>query len=68
MPVLKLSQIAGFDFDKKTALIKTGRTYTDQIGRVHLVHEVEPISDDEIQAIFDAWQRQKSINESYGFK
>lgn len=68
--MLRLSNIAGFDFEKKVVLIKTGKFITNYGGYELLipqaVHEIQSISDDEMQAIFDAWQKQKLINEEYG--
>lgn len=67
--MLKLSNVAGFDFEKKIVLIKTTRMYFNpKCKRYDPVHEVLNLSDDEMQAIFDTWQKQKSINEAYGIK
>ena len=66
--MLKLSQIAGFNFEKKAVLIKTKKMYFDiECKRYKPAYEIQPLSEDEMQAIFDAWQKQKSINEEYGF-
>lgn len=67
--MLKLSNVAGFDFEKKVVLIKTGKTYRTILSpEIKELYEIETLSDDEMQTIFDAWQKQKSINEGYGIR
>lgn len=64
--MLKLSNVAGFDFEKKVVLIKTTRTiFNNECKKFDKVYIVEPISDDEMQAMWDAFMKQRSINEEY---
>lgn len=64
--MLKLSNVAGFDFEKKVVLIKTTRMYFNpECKRYENVYETERLTDDEMQVIFDAWEKQRSINEEY---
>lgn len=64
--MLRLDKIAGFDFEKKSVLIRTSRTFfNNECKRFDKVYVVEPISDDEIQAMWDAFMKQRSINEEY---
>lgn len=59
--MLKLSNVAGFDFEKKRVLIKTGRMYfNNEHKKYDSLYEVLDLSDDEMQVIFDAWQDYKA--------